>query len=712
MSVELATAYVSIVPSAKGMGAAIGKELGGPVEQAAGDAGKKAGGILSSTLGKAAAIGGGLLAANELKNFLGSTIDAARESNKVAAQTAQVVKSTGGAANLTADQFADLATAISKNTGVDDEAVQSAENLLATFTNVQNRVGKGNDVFNKATQAIVDMSAVQGDLQSNSILVGKALQDPVQGVSALQRVGVKLTDQQKEQVKAMVATGDVAGAQGIILKELATEFGGQAAAQATASDKLKVTLGNLQEDLGNKLIPILDKTATWLANNLPGAIDAAGKAFGTIRRIVGPVIAFIAEAWKNLAAGFKEGGVFEDATGAAAVFQRIGAVAQEWLPKITDAMRDVTDFVKRNFKPILLGIAILLSPAAVAIGLLIAAFIKFKGVRQVVVGTLDAIGEAISGLVGFVVDLWPQISEAATHVFNVLKAIVETVLTGISAFWSVWGDDLLKIVRGVFDVVRAYIEEVINVIAGIIRFVLAVINGDWGKAWDALKDIAKAVIDGIVGVVRGFGTILSGLLGGIANTIATGLSAAWGTFKRLGKDAIDAVVGFVAGLPGRVFGLLGSVAGIFQSLGAKMLEGLTKGIAGVGAGALGLAEKAADLIGDMARGLLNAVIRAINHMIPDSIGKVSVLGHTIFPGLDLPDDPIPIIKAANGFDGIVTKPTMFLAAEAGAAERVTIGPASGGAPLIGHLEVKGQDQPRQTVREIVYALRKAAVGVR
>jgi hypothetical protein len=48
------------------------------------------------------------------------------DSQKVSKQTDAVLKSTGGAANVTAKQVSDLATAISRKTGIDDEAIQSS----------------------------------------------------------------------------------------------------------------------------------------------------------------------------------------------------------------------------------------------------------------------------------------------------------------------------------------------------------------------------------------------------------------------------------------------------------------------------------------------------------------------------------------------------------------------------------------------------------
>src|SRR4051812_11196187 len=62
-----------------------------------------------------AAIGAGVVV--EAKR----AVTAFQESNKVARQTQAVLKSTGGAAKVTAREVSNLATAISRKTGVDDE---------------------------------------------------------------------------------------------------------------------------------------------------------------------------------------------------------------------------------------------------------------------------------------------------------------------------------------------------------------------------------------------------------------------------------------------------------------------------------------------------------------------------------------------------------------------------------------------------------------
>jgi hypothetical protein len=228
----------------------------------------------------------GRLRGDQERQVFSGFINDARESAKVGRVSAQVVKSTGGAAKITADQMGDLATAISNKTGADDEAIQSGENLLATFTNVRNETGKGNKVFDRATQAAVDMASAMNNgvvdangLKAANIQLGKALNDPIKGVTALSKVGVSFTAEQKKQIKTLVDSGNTLKAQKIILNEVGKEFGGAAQAATDPLTKLHTIVGNVSENDRGVFLPYVDKAATWLGNHLPGAVDTAGKFF-------------------------------------------------------------------------------------------------------------------------------------------------------------------------------------------------------------------------------------------------------------------------------------------------------------------------------------------------------------------------------------------------------------------------------------------------
>lgn len=233
----------------------------GKTDAAAGKLGRKAGAKLGKGFSSAAKIG--FAAAGTTLLALGKkSIDAFGESQKVAAQTEAVLRSTGAAAGVSGDHIADLAERLKRLSGIEDETIQAGQNMLLTFTGIRNEVGEGNDVFDQATKTLIDMSVALGTNPKNAaIQLGKALNDPIKGVSALQRVGVTFTDQQKKTIKSLVDGGRAADAQKIILAELNREFGGSAEAAGKARtpvEKLNQRMGDLQETVGGKLVGALD----------------------------------------------------------------------------------------------------------------------------------------------------------------------------------------------------------------------------------------------------------------------------------------------------------------------------------------------------------------------------------------------------------------------------------------------------------------------
>ena len=232
---------------------------------------KQAGGLGSkfAALGKVAAIGAGA-GIVALGGILATSVKEAMESQKALAQLDAVLESTGKAAGVSKKGLTDMASALQRTTTFSDEAVIGAQSLLLTFTKIKGPQVEG------ATRAVLDMStALKTDLQTSAIQVGKALNDPIAGMTALRRAGVSFTQEQIKVVKAMVATGDTLGAQKLILKELSTEFGGSAAAAADTFGgrmaQLKNALSEVQETIGMAVLPILqsltEKLSTFLTEH-------------------------------------------------------------------------------------------------------------------------------------------------------------------------------------------------------------------------------------------------------------------------------------------------------------------------------------------------------------------------------------------------------------------------------------------------------------
>ncbi len=160
-----------------------------------------------------------------------------------------VLKATGHAAGVTATELEDFAERLDRTTLTSKAAVLDAASALATFRTISG------DAFTQTLSLAQDMAAVFGtDLRSAAVQLGKALEDPTQGITALRRVGVNFTAAQREMIDAMVEAGDVAGAQRTILEGVERQLGGAGQAEAGglkgATDALSQSWTLLLEEFG------------------------------------------------------------------------------------------------------------------------------------------------------------------------------------------------------------------------------------------------------------------------------------------------------------------------------------------------------------------------------------------------------------------------------------------------------------------------------
>lgn len=220
------------------------------------------------------------------KGVMNTYIRNSMEAERVSTQLDAVLKSTKSAAGLTAVEIKNMASEMQMLTAFGDDEVISMQNLLLTFKQI-----KG-DTFKQATMAVLDLSTAMGtDLSSAAIQVGKALNDPKIGLTALQRVGITFSEEQKKLIKGFTDTGKVAEAQKIILKELESQFGGSAKAATN-------NFGGAIQQLKNKFGDLFEINATGEFNEMTVAVKELTKTLDTK-----PVQEFTQELGKLIANG-------------------------------------------------------------------------------------------------------------------------------------------------------------------------------------------------------------------------------------------------------------------------------------------------------------------------------------------------------------------------------------------------------------------------
>jgi phage-related minor tail protein len=224
---------------------------------------QRSGSIASGVFSGLAKFSVAAMAFRSVTSSISGMVSGAIDAQKSGAKLDAVLASTGGAAGVSGEEIRKLASDLQLVTDFEDDATVAAAGVLATFTQV-----KG-DVFKDAIVSAQDLSAVMGqDLQSSVVQIGKALNDPIKGITALSRVGVSFTEQQKQQITQMAKAGDIAGAQAMILRELQTEFGGAAEAMSSPFTRIGNIVGDIGEGIGAVFLPALEAVASRIADGI------------------------------------------------------------------------------------------------------------------------------------------------------------------------------------------------------------------------------------------------------------------------------------------------------------------------------------------------------------------------------------------------------------------------------------------------------------
>ena len=233
---------------------------------------KKASGIARG-IGRVVGALGITLGFSAIVRGFGDAVEAAQSAQVANDRIDAIAKSMGEFGNQSekvAKRIKDYADSQEFSLGVDADVIKATQAKLLTFRNLTKTAGTMGGAFDRATKAAIDMAAAGfGTAESNATQLGKALNDPIKGIGALNRAGIQFTEDQKALIQSLVDSGKMLEAQDIILGEIESQVGGTAAATATASEKMTLAFGAIQEELGKVLLPILEDFSIWLVDVVP-----------------------------------------------------------------------------------------------------------------------------------------------------------------------------------------------------------------------------------------------------------------------------------------------------------------------------------------------------------------------------------------------------------------------------------------------------------
>jgi hypothetical protein len=190
-------------------------------------------------------------------------------------KTEALLKATGNAAGFTAQQLENQASSVALNTLASVGGIVEAQNVLQTFKTVSG------DTFTQAIELSQDMAATMGGTAKDKALqLGKALENPTEGLTALNKTGLTFTKSERDMVKAMQDAGDMADAQSFILRKLRDQVGGTGSAEAGGLSGDVDTMSQRWDELLNSFAKTTGSAgiaSSWI-QNISGALKGLREA--------------------------------------------------------------------------------------------------------------------------------------------------------------------------------------------------------------------------------------------------------------------------------------------------------------------------------------------------------------------------------------------------------------------------------------------------
>ena len=481
-------------------------------------------------------------------------------------QTAAVLKSTGDVSGVTAEQVEKLAGALEHQSTYSKATIQAAENMLLTFTNI------GGKILPQTTQVVMDMAAAfkasgkAMDISDIAIQVGKALNDPIKGMTALQREGVSFTQAQKDLVKQLVETGRGAEAQQMILAELAKEFGGSAKA-ATQSFSGELTmlkneaLTGVAEYLNKNLLPHLQDFVSLVQNQIVPAVK------DWISNDLTPFLQHLGDI--------------------------LNGTVMPPLRDLASFLQDHADQVK-EFGIAFLAVAAAFGVASVAGTALALVFGLLTSPVTILIVAIAALGVAVYEIQQHWEDLtarFPALQQAWNQIQQTIDQfrqwVVGTLLPELQTAWSEIESDVaqlaqdvethwdeisqiigvvMSVIHGIISVEWAQIKAVVlgtmTAIQGIIAAVTAAIHGDWSGAWTAIENMAIGIWDDIVGMLHDILGGAEGIVAAIWNNVGSTTADIWRGIVGVVQAGVNAILGLLADMVHAVGAAMGQLASL------------------------------------------------------------------------------------------------------------------------------------------------------
>ncbi len=515
MAIELAKAYVQVLPSADGIKGNLENVMNGEADKAGKSAGGKlASGIGSALAGGAAVIGAGVSAAAagvsalsksalsayaDYEQLTGGVETLFGDSADVILKYADEAYRTAG---ISANKYMETVTSFSASLlqSLDGDTAQAAEYAQTAITDMSdnaNKMGSSMESIQNAYQGFAKQNFTMLDnlklgyggtktemqrlLEDATELTGveydiESYKDIVSAIHAIQ-TEMKISGISAEEAAEAIANGTMTeeeafNALGTTAKEAATTISGSIGSTKAAWTNFLTSMNDSPEKVGATTDALVNSVVTAANNIVPkltAIIPNIINGIGTIIQALMPQIpAIIGTLLPAIISG------------ATALVQQLITVLPQILASLSVVIPDIIQAIT-TMMPMLIDAALQI---IITLG---------QGIVDAMPKLIEKIPELITKLVDAIVENLPMIIETGIQillylVIGIVQAIPELILA------------IPKIITAIVDGIKSGIAKIKEVGPDLVAGLWQGIKDSWSKLVDGVKDLGSNLISGIKGI--------------------------------------------------------------------------------------------------------------------------------------------------------------------------------------------------------------------
>ena len=555
MASDVATAYVQIVPSARGISGGIEQAIGG--DAAVSSAGASIGGKLAGAIkvaitaaGIGAALGKALTEGAALEQSIGGVETLFKGSaSQVTAAADQAFRTAGVSANGYMEQVTSFSATLLQGLGGDTAAAAKyANQAIIQMSDNANKMGTDMSAIQYAYQGFAkdnytmldNLKLGYGGTQSE---MARLIND-----SGVLGDSVKVTADTVKDVPfnsiidAIQVIQDNLGITGTTAEEAATTLSGSFASMQAAASNVMANL-TLGRDVGPALQGLAQTVTTFLAGNLLPAIG------NILSALVPQVIPVGTQMLQSLGAGLAQG-------------------VPNFLAQALPMVLQFTETLRTNFGNIVdAGIDLLLNLA--------------QGIANGLPALIEYVPQIITNIAGLINDNAPKLLAAGLKIIVTLgMGLIQAIPTLIA--------NIPQIIQAVVSVFTAFnwISLGSNIITMLKNGITSMVS--------AVQSAGTSIFDAVKNAIANLPSALQSIGNNAVSSMASGLKSMLGSVLSAARGILTGIVGIIKGLPGQLWSLAKSAASKlwnafvvndWNGLGTNIIQGIINGIGSM-AGAL------------------------------------------------------------------------------------------------------------------------------